>query len=138
MRKQDKQDEKSHDYIKRGFDYFIDWYQNGREVVEDHESEYYEGVLLTDDLSAMPGKLSDQSLTDAVLIHALCSQLVTKHCGKFLRHEFNILDSDFIPITQDWVTTFKYTNNTSVRLGFMKRWSKMKLRQLVVNFKRNV
>ena len=71
-------------YVKRGLDIFIEWYQKARKVVEDDEAKIFDGVPLNDKLKSMAGKLSDQAASDAVLIHALCAQLMTEKGGKFL------------------------------------------------------
>ena len=66
-------------------DSFVEWYQRGRDIVEAEGVEEVEGVVLTDGLRAMAGKLADQSASEAVLIHALGAQLATTKGMEFLK-----------------------------------------------------
>ena len=77
-------------YNATGLDSFIDWYQRAREVVEDEKRKEVEGVVITDSLRAMAGKLADQAASEAVLIHALGAQLSTPSGLQFLEEELKL------------------------------------------------
>ena len=65
----------------------------------------------------MAGKLADQASSEAVLLHAMCAQLVTEKCKSFLKDEFNILENDYFPNKTSWVTEHKYVIDKAVELA---------------------
>ena len=115
-------------------DGFVEWYQRGRDIVEAEGVKEVEGVVLTDGLRAMAGKLADQSASEAVLIHALGAQLATTKGMEFLKDCFDIVDcGGYETVETNWLLHHKYVKSVSVEMAFLKRWTEMKTRQVVMN-----
>ena len=91
-------------------------------MVENEDVKEVEGVVVTDGLRAMAGKLSDHAASEAVLIHALGAQLVTDHGKLFLADVLGIKNvGGFETVETNWLVHHKYITSVSVELGFLKR-----------------